>query len=92
MQELAALSADELDLLVYLVASHHGKVRLSLRSSPDDERVDVPDPCRGGRRQARGVRDGDALKSCLIPAADLNALAVRLGKAFGGPAVSVAPA
>jgi CRISPR-associated endonuclease/helicase Cas3 len=61
-----------LDLLVYLVASHHGKVRLSLRSSPDDEREDVPDPCPSGKRQARGVRDGDVLPSCRLPAANLN--------------------
>jgi CRISPR-associated endonuclease/helicase Cas3 len=71
-RELAGLSTDELDLLVYLVASHHGKVRMSLRSSPDDEREDVPDPCPPGKRQARGVRDGDVLPSCLLPAANLD--------------------
>jgi CRISPR-associated endonuclease/helicase Cas3 len=73
VKELAELSADELDLLVYLVAAHHGKVRMSLRSSPDDERDDVPDPCPIDKRQARGVRDGDTLPSCQIPAANLNA-------------------
>jgi len=72
-QELAALSADELDLLVYLVASHHGKVRMSLRSSPDDGRDDVPDRCPADRRQARGVCDGDVLASCRLPAPDLAA-------------------
>lgn len=71
-QELAGLSTDELDLLVYLVASHHGKVRMSLRSSPDDEREDVPDPCPSDKRQARGVRDGDVLPSCRLPAANLD--------------------
>ncbi len=70
LQELAALSADELDLLVYLVASHHGKVRMSLRSSPEDEREDVPDPCPHHLRQTRGVRDDDPLPLCRIPAAD----------------------
>lgn len=74
--ELAELSTDELDLLVYLVAAHHGKVRMSLRSSPDDEREDVPDPCPVEKRQARGVRDGDALSPCRIPAANLNAAGV----------------
>ncbi len=72
VQQLAALSADELDLLVYLVAAHHGKVRMSIRSSPDDERSDVPDPCPEGKSQARGVRDGDALPSCEIPGTDLR--------------------
>jgi CRISPR-associated endonuclease/helicase Cas3 len=72
MQELVALSADELDLLVYLVAAHHGKVRMSLRSSPDDARDNVPDPCPNNKRQARGVRDDDPLPSCRIPGADLE--------------------
>jgi CRISPR-associated endonuclease/helicase Cas3 len=72
MKELVALSAHELDLLVYLVATHHGKVRMSLRSSPDDDKVDVPDRCPNDKRQARGVRDDDALPSCRIPAADLK--------------------
>lgn len=72
MKEFVALSADELDLLVYLVATHHGKVRMSLRSSPDDDKVDVPDRCPNDKRQARGVRDDDALPSCQIPAADLK--------------------
>lgn len=71
--ELAELSADELDLLVYLVAAHHGKVRMSLRSSPDDDRDDVPDPCPNDKRQARGVRDEDTMPPCQIPASDLNA-------------------
>jgi CRISPR-associated endonuclease/helicase Cas3 len=67
-RELAKLFTDELDLLIYLVASHHGKVRMSLRSSPDDEREDVPDPCPSDKRQARGVRDGDVLRTCRLPA------------------------
>jgi CRISPR-associated endonuclease/helicase Cas3 len=72
MQELVALPADELDLLVYLVAAHHGKVRMSLRSSPDDSHDNVPDPCPNDKRQARGVRDDDLLPICQIPAADLE--------------------
>jgi CRISPR-associated endonuclease/helicase Cas3 len=67
MKELITLNADELDLLIYLVAAHHGKVRMSLRSSPDDDRDDVPDPCSSGKRQARGVRDGDEVPACKIP-------------------------
>lgn len=73
VKELAELSPDELDLLLYLVAAHHGKVRMSLRSAPDDERDGVPDPCPPDKRQARGVRDGDLLRQCRIPAADLKA-------------------
>lgn len=70
LEELKALSADELDLLIYLVAAHHGKVRMSIRSSPDDERTNVSDPCPEKKSQARGVRDADTLPACQIPAAD----------------------
>jgi CRISPR-associated endonuclease/helicase Cas3 len=70
MKELIALTPDELDLLIYLVAAHHGKVRMSLRSSPDDDRDDVPDPCPSGKRQARGVRDGDQVPGCKIPSGE----------------------
>ncbi|GIW54965.1 MAG: hypothetical protein KatS3mg082_1369 [Nitrospiraceae bacterium] len=41
--------------MAYLVAAHHGKVRLSIRSLPNENRP------TGGRRFARGVWDGDEL-------------------------------
>lgn len=69
-EELSELSADALDLLVYLVAAHHGKVRMSIRSSPDD------DSCPDGKRQARGIRDREALRACRIPSADLHSALV----------------
>jgi CRISPR-associated endonuclease/helicase Cas3 len=43
------------DLAAYLAAAHHGKVRLSIRSLPNESHPD------GGRRFARGVWDGDKL-------------------------------
>lgn len=56
------LIPDELrDLVAYLVAAHHGKVRLSIRSLPNELRPD------GDRRFARGVWDDDKL-----PATDLG--------------------
>jgi CRISPR-associated endonuclease/helicase Cas3 len=55
------ISADLRDLVAYLAASHHGKVRLSIRSLPEEI---VPD---GNRRFARGVWEGDSL-----PATDLG--------------------
>ncbi|MBA3912928.1 MAG: hypothetical protein H0X25_03515 [Acidobacteriales bacterium] len=64
VRELVDLSPEDLDLLVYLVAAHHGKVRMSIRSSPDDESAD--------KKQARGVCDGDTLAQCKIPTADLK--------------------
>jgi CRISPR-associated endonuclease/helicase Cas3 len=57
-----ASSPEGRDLAAYLVAAHHGKVRLSIRSLPNELRPDDG----GGRlapqrRFARGVWDGDEL-------------------------------
>ncbi len=52
---LALLMHKESDLAAYLAAAHHGKVRLSIRSLPDEE---VPPEVR---RFARGVWEGDEL-------------------------------
>jgi CRISPR-associated endonuclease/helicase Cas3 len=54
---LAVLAQGLPDLVAYLVASHHGKVRLSIRSLPHERNPqDGPE-----RRFARGVWDGDVL-------------------------------
>lgn len=53
------LSDEDLNLVAYLIAAHHGKVRLSIRSMPNEMR-----PCAANgrpRRFARGVWDGDEL-------------------------------
>jgi CRISPR-associated endonuclease/helicase Cas3 len=55
------VAQESLDLVAYLVAAHHGKVRLSIRSLPGEK---TPS---GERRFARGVWDGDGL-----PAVDLG--------------------
>ncbi len=46
----------ESDLVAYLIAAHHGKVRMSLRSMPNENR-----PPDSGRLFARGIWDGDEL-------------------------------
>jgi CRISPR-associated endonuclease/helicase Cas3 len=51
---LLALQAGRDDLVAYLAAAHHGKVRMSLRALPDEWR-----PPEEGRRYARGVWEGD---------------------------------
>jgi len=56
---LAALQSGQPDLACYLIAAHHGKVRLSIRSMPE-ERV----PPQPGRRFARGIWDRDTLPLC----------------------------
>ncbi len=59
---LPDVPVEEKDLVAYLIAAHHGKVRLSIRSMPNETR-----PCDGhGKplpqcRFARGVWDGDEL-------------------------------
>jgi len=50
------------DLVAYLVAAHHGKVRLSLRSLPGES-----EPREPGRLFARGVWDGDTLPAFRLP-------------------------
>jgi len=67
------------DLVAYLVAAHHGKVRLSIRSLPDELRPD------GNRRFARGVWDDDELPktdlggSVIAPAVKLSLEPMELG-------------
>jgi len=53
------LGDEELSLVAYLIAAHHGKVRVSIRSMPNETRS----PADNGqpRRFARGVWDGDPL-------------------------------
>lgn len=52
------------DLAAYLVATHHGKVRLSIRSLPDEWIPAIDDDHPNERRFARGVWDGDIIDSC----------------------------
>jgi len=45
------------DLTAYVIAAHHGKVRLSIRSLPEE----APPSDRAGTLIARGILDGDEL-------------------------------
>jgi CRISPR-associated endonuclease/helicase Cas3 len=58
----------EADLVAYIVAAHHGKVRLSLRALPKEPAPPGLGAPPDGRRFARGIWDGDQL-----PALDLGA-------------------
>ncbi|NLA25750.1 MAG: CRISPR-associated helicase Cas3', partial [Bacteroidales bacterium] len=53
---IAALQNGRDDLVAYLAAAHHGKVRLSIRSMPDERR-----PPDQNVRFARGIWDGDVI-------------------------------
>ena len=54
------------DLVAYIIAAHHGKVRLSIRSLPEEQ----PPPDRIGALMARGIVSGDELPSLRL--GDLN--------------------
>ena len=65
--ELAALSAEAFDLVLYLVAAHHGKVRGTVHATAADQAFPLAD--RLGQ-PLRGVCDGDALPAMQLPTAD----------------------
>jgi CRISPR-associated endonuclease/helicase Cas3 len=70
---LAMLHIGDSDLAAYLVAAHHGRVRLGIRSMPGEtEKDDI--------RTARGIHDGDRLPVCDL-AQDLSVPAVPLSLA-----------
>lgn len=56
------------DLVAYIIAAHHGKVRLSIRSLPDEQ----PPANRSSELMARGVIHGDVL-----PELNLGALSIQ---------------
>ena len=91
-KEILDLTADEFDLVAYLVCSHHGKVRTTWHPSPTDQDAGY------AQLSIRGVQEGDALPSlriaaadgefCLLPKANLNlspsetGLSPRTGKSW----------
>ncbi|MBN8248992.1 MAG: CRISPR-associated endonuclease Cas3'' [Verrucomicrobia bacterium] len=73
-------------LVAYLIASHHGKVRLSIRSLPD-EKGDPQDP---ERLFARGIWQGDVLPAVqfdglAVPETTLDLSFMRMGEGAHGP-------
>lgn len=75
------------DLVAYLIAAHHGKVRLSLRAIPEEKEPDKP----FGPRFARGVWEGEELPEVAIngretvPATRLRLDLMELGEGEMGP-------
>jgi CRISPR-associated endonuclease/helicase Cas3 len=65
-KQVLACTAEEFDLLAYLVLAHHGKVRVALHAGPKDQEYVARDD-RG--LPIRGVREGDVL-----PAISLDGL------------------
>ena len=63
VQQILDCSAESFDLLLYLVASHHGKVRVALHAAPKDQDYRDLD---GRGLPIRGVREGDRLPAVAI--------------------------
>ncbi|GMV44240.1 MAG: hypothetical protein AMXMBFR64_59560 [Myxococcales bacterium] len=62
-REILACSAEQFDLLAYLVLSHHGKVRVALHAAPKDQDHRNHD---GRGLPIRGVREGDELPGIVM--------------------------
>ncbi len=73
------------DLVAYLIASHHGRIRLSIRSLPNES----PLPPEPERLYARGVWDGDhlpeiKLDELQLPPTKLDLSFMRMGEGANG--------
>lgn len=84
---LAWIAEGKPDLGAYVVASHHGKVRLSLRARPGEE----PPPGATGIRFAHGVHEGDVLaavdlgEGVHVPSQTLSLACMELGGGGDSP-------
>lgn len=81
---LALLQTGAPALAAYLVAAHHGKVRLSIRALPNEDR-----PSHLGAKFARGIHDGDTLPEVRLgdiakPALTLDLEPMLLGQSPAG--------
>jgi CRISPR-associated endonuclease/helicase Cas3 len=78
---------EKADLVAYLIAAHHGKVRMSLRAIPEEKEPTKP----FGPRFARGVWEGETLPEVMIagretvPATRLRLDLMELGEGAMGP-------
>jgi CRISPR-associated endonuclease/helicase Cas3 len=77
--EDALREVNEPDLVIYLVAAHHGRVRLGIRSLPDEAE----------RGSVLGVCDGDVLPAVAVPGGGIPPLRLslepaRLGRSAQG--------
>ena len=71
-------NGEDADLVAYLIAAHHGKIRMSIRSLDQENR-----PTDSNRLFARGVWDGDSLvqaKGILEDDVQLNLSIMQMGE------------
>lgn len=91
LDEVRQLDENRLNLLLYLLASHHGKVRGSLLATEAD-RGFRPPKGTGASLPIRGVRTGDTLPATMLSARDgtaSRAPAVQLDVDVAGLGLSV---
>ncbi len=84
--QVAIEDAVEQDLIVYLVAAHHGRVRLGFRPLPGEY---VPSGDLEGRSVALGIVDGESLPEVhvpggMIPRSQLDLSVMKLGQSVTG--------
>jgi CRISPR-associated endonuclease/helicase Cas3 len=65
--ELRSLSRHEFNLLLFLIAAHHGKVRASMQASPKDQDFPIDGDFVGEGYPIRGVREGDMMPATVLP-------------------------
>jgi CRISPR-associated endonuclease/helicase Cas3 len=66
--EIARLDQLDVDLLLYLVAAHHGKVRVSMQATPKDQSFDFDNSNFVGKGMpVRGVRERDVIPETRLP-------------------------
>jgi len=80
----------ERDLVGYLIAAHHGKVRLSIRSLPNETPPDQPMPDGSDRLFARGIWQGEKLQPVTLngmttPEIQLDLSFMKMGDGPQGP-------
>ncbi|MCA9088026.1 MAG: CRISPR-associated endonuclease Cas3'' [Planctomycetaceae bacterium] len=66
IQRILACTADDFNLLVYLIASHHGKVRVALHAAPADQDYQIRQSNDRRGLPIRGVRNGDIIPAISI--------------------------
>jgi CRISPR-associated endonuclease/helicase Cas3 len=81
---LAMIGAGESDLAAHMVAAHHGRIRVVVRSMPGERNA--------GRERVRGIEDGEILLKCSLGAGVereetiISLDSAKLGRVQGGAA------
>lgn len=75
--EITSLGQLDVDLLLYLLVSHHGKVRVSMQATPQDQKFDFEtEKYFGAGMPVRGIREGDVVPETILPDSNGNPIIV----------------